>query len=282
MRNDPVGTNGFLGRESELDELQELLEHRRLISLTGPPGIGKSRLGAEVARAASDRYPDGTSTVELAAVAAVSAWDRHTCVQLDDGSVRCWGYGGSGRLGVCSSQSIGDNEAPGSVVPIPLAAAAGGVNGCPLGALSAALPVRPRDVEGEGRRAEAARRQGMLSCLARVGRHARGELRRARGLSGSRRARAKRHIKRHRSQLRRRCVKRWGRTPGRVTGLRARPPSGTKIVLTFKASGSDGSRPPAARSYLVKQSRRPICSSRGFRRFALVRRSSKRLPAGGH
>ncbi len=37
-------------------------------------------------------------------------------------------------------------------------------------------------------------------------------------------------------------------------------------MLTFRAPGSDGSRPPAARSYLVKQSRRPIRSRRSFRR----------------
>jgi len=37
-------------------------------------------------------------------------------------------------------------------------------------------------------------------------------------------------------------------------------------VLTFKATGSDGSRPPAARTYLIKQSRRPIRTARGFAR----------------
>ena len=36
--------------------------------------------------------------------------------------------------------------------------------------------------------------------------------------------------------------------PGRVTGLRARAVSKTKIVLSFRAAGTDGSRPPAARA----------------------------------
>ena len=37
-------------------------------------------------------------------------------------------------------------------------------------------------------------------------------------------------------------------------------------MLTFKAPGSDGSKPPAARTYVVKQSRRPIRTARAFRR----------------
>jgi hypothetical protein len=37
-------------------------------------------------------------------------------------------------------------------------------------------------------------------------------------------------------------------------------------MLGFFAPGTDGNRPPAARSYVVKQSRRPIRGRRGFRR----------------
>ncbi|HEV2786585.1 MAG TPA: hypothetical protein VGV67_09375, partial [Solirubrobacteraceae bacterium] len=38
------------------------------------------------------------------------------------------------------------------------------------------------------------------------------------------------------------------------------------VVLSFRAPGSDGSRPPAARGYVVKQSRRPIRTARDFDR----------------
>jgi hypothetical protein len=38
------------------------------------------------------------------------------------------------------------------------------------------------------------------------------------------------------------------------------------VVLSFKAAGTDGRRPPAARNYVIKQSRRPIRSARSFRR----------------
>src|SRR5262249_23343068 len=36
----------------------------------------------------------------------------HTCARLADGTVRCWGDGGNGRLGYGNTNNIGDNEAP--------------------------------------------------------------------------------------------------------------------------------------------------------------------------
>ncbi len=50
-------------------------------------------------------------------------------------------------------------------------------------------------------------------------------------------------------------------------------------MLSFEAAGSDGDRPPAARSYLVKQSRRPIRSRRGFKRAQTLCKGSCRFPA---
>jgi alpha-tubulin suppressor-like RCC1 family protein len=51
---------------------------------------------------------------------AISAGSGHTCAVLDDGSVRCWGFGGNGRLGYGNTQTIGDNETPGSAGPVEL------------------------------------------------------------------------------------------------------------------------------------------------------------------
>jgi hypothetical protein len=48
--------------------------------------------------------------------------------------------------------------------------------------------------------------------------------------------------------------------------LTARARSRSKVVLSFRAPGTHASRPPAARRYVVKQSRRPIQSRRGFSR----------------
>lgn len=49
-------------------------------------------------------------------------------------------------------------------------------------------------------------------------------------------------------------------------GLAARAVSQTEVLLSFLAAGSDGFRPPAARSYVVRQSLRPIRSARDFKR----------------
>jgi hypothetical protein len=51
---------------------------------------------------------------------AISAGSVHTCAVLDDGSVRCWGYGEDGRLGTGNTRTIGDDETPGSIPPVDL------------------------------------------------------------------------------------------------------------------------------------------------------------------
>ena len=68
--NLPVPATPFLGRERELAEVVMLIsrEDVRLLTLTGPGGTGKTRLGAQAAAALADRYPDGVWWVPLAAV----------------------------------------------------------------------------------------------------------------------------------------------------------------------------------------------------------------------
>jgi hypothetical protein len=53
---------------------------------------------------------------------AISAGEAHTCAILDTGAVRCWGFGGNGRLGNDDTDSIGDGagETPASVPPVAL------------------------------------------------------------------------------------------------------------------------------------------------------------------
>lgn len=53
-------------------------------------------------------------------VVQLSAGLGHTCALLTDGSVRCWGNGGSGRLGYGSQDHIGDTETPASAGSISL------------------------------------------------------------------------------------------------------------------------------------------------------------------
>ncbi len=265
--------------------------------------------------------PASIGPVDLGAgrtAVAISAGGAHTCAWLDNGSLRCWGYGANGRLGYCNESNVGDtplstpatagpvnlmpgdggqacapvnasppsisgqaaigqtlSEAHGSWSPIPTgyayqwercdragtncatitgasapryklvaadvgetirvleAASAGGATSIAAG--SAQTPVVNAT---PGPNPDAARRRGWRSCL--------------------------RRLAHRRSSGRRRCVKLWGRTPGQVTDLRALPRRTTTIVLEFSAPGTDGHHPPAAKSYLVKQSPSPIRSQHDF------------------
>jgi len=57
--------NSFIGRESELAELRDLLQAARALTLCGTGGIGKSRLAVRMLAALSGDFPDGVWFVEL-------------------------------------------------------------------------------------------------------------------------------------------------------------------------------------------------------------------------
>src|SRR6516162_6680034 len=63
----------FIGRESELDEVQAAVKAHRLVTLTGVGGVGKTRLALEVAARLVDEFPDGVWFFELAAVSDPAA-----------------------------------------------------------------------------------------------------------------------------------------------------------------------------------------------------------------
>lgn len=65
--NLPHPASGFVGRQDGIVEVGALLGRSRLVSLTGPGGMGKTRLALEVAGRAGDHYPDGVWLVELGA-----------------------------------------------------------------------------------------------------------------------------------------------------------------------------------------------------------------------
>ncbi|MFD7519906.1 BTAD domain-containing putative transcriptional regulator [Streptomyces niveus] len=69
--NLPARLTSFVGRESELAVLSVELPARRLVTLTGPGGAGKTRLAFEAAESvarASGHWPDGIRVAELASV----------------------------------------------------------------------------------------------------------------------------------------------------------------------------------------------------------------------
>lgn len=61
----PTPLDSFVGREADLSELQALLLGSRLLTLTGPPGIGKTRLAIESVARVPERFPDGVWFVDL-------------------------------------------------------------------------------------------------------------------------------------------------------------------------------------------------------------------------
>ena len=66
----PVSTTSLLGRERAIEEVAGLLESPevRLVTLTGPGGVGKTRLAVAVAERLRDRFGAGTVFVPLDAV----------------------------------------------------------------------------------------------------------------------------------------------------------------------------------------------------------------------
>ena len=63
--NVPVQLTSFVGREREIVNVQRLLVENRLVSIAGPPGMGKTRLALQVARAMGSRFRDGSWLIEL-------------------------------------------------------------------------------------------------------------------------------------------------------------------------------------------------------------------------
>ena len=62
----PVETTSFVDRRGEQTEGRELLARARLVTLTGPGGVGKTRLAARVAARVERAFPDGVRFVHLA------------------------------------------------------------------------------------------------------------------------------------------------------------------------------------------------------------------------
>jgi predicted ATPase len=64
----PLHRTSFVGRERELAQGAGLLEQSRLMTLTGPPGSGKTRLALRVAADHQDAFTHGSFFVPLAAI----------------------------------------------------------------------------------------------------------------------------------------------------------------------------------------------------------------------
>ncbi|GAA2326480.1 NB-ARC domain-containing protein [Streptomyces caniferus] len=87
--NIPEESTSFIGRRAELRRIDDELTVHRLVTLTGPGGVGKTRIAMRAARAAAARFPDGVCWADL--------WPLH----------------GAGRLvaSVCDAVGLADHTA---------------------------------------------------------------------------------------------------------------------------------------------------------------------------
>ena len=248
----------------------------------GSGALGRLGRGS-LATIGDDEAPGSLPPVDLGAgrtAIAISAGGQHTCARLDNAGVQCWGNGADGRLGHCGVRTIGDDEHPAAVAPVDLGTGGAACPGSgappapqpaapPAPPPGAPAPVTPGSATARALAAERARARSLRACRSDVLRRQRSErssaLRRHRAGSRSR-ALALRGVARRAAQRRVRCLTRFGRTPGRVRTLTATRGTRGAVTLAFRAVGSAGSGPPAARRYVIKQALRPIRTRRDFDR----------------
>jgi pentatricopeptide repeat protein len=66
--NLPKPLTSFIGREKEIQQVEQLVSRARLVTITGSGGVGKTRLAIQVAEAQTSSFKDGTLWVELASL----------------------------------------------------------------------------------------------------------------------------------------------------------------------------------------------------------------------
>ncbi|MFC1407727.1 regulator [Streptacidiphilus sp. N1-12] len=88
--NLPAETTAFVGRSTELAEAQRLLSSARLVTVVGPGGVGKSRLGLRAAALAATGPNDGAWVVECSLVSdpALLGHAVTEALRLTDGTAR--------------------------------------------------------------------------------------------------------------------------------------------------------------------------------------------------
>ncbi|WP_327733933.1 ATP-binding protein [Streptomyces nojiriensis] len=83
--NLPADTTSFVGRGKEVSRLRQLLGRTRLVTLTGPGGMGKSRLALRVAAQVRRSFPDGAWLVDLASVEKEELLEHTVLAALEPG-----------------------------------------------------------------------------------------------------------------------------------------------------------------------------------------------------
>jgi DNA-binding SARP family transcriptional activator len=79
----PVPLTSFVGREKELKEIARLLSSTRLLTLTGPGGVGKTRLAIQTAHQLTKKYKDGVFWVSLVGLSDPNLIPQEIAQSLD-------------------------------------------------------------------------------------------------------------------------------------------------------------------------------------------------------
>ena len=64
----PMERSKFIGRRRDVQQLRDLVARNGLVTVTGPPGVGKTRLAIHLARLESPHFADGATFLDLAGV----------------------------------------------------------------------------------------------------------------------------------------------------------------------------------------------------------------------
>ncbi|WP_435243150.1 LuxR C-terminal-related transcriptional regulator [Streptomyces cucumeris] len=78
----PADVTSFVGRRQQVTDAKRLLATSRVVTLTGPGGVGKTRLALHVAAATSRSFRDGVRFVELAELRDPSLFAHTVAAQL--------------------------------------------------------------------------------------------------------------------------------------------------------------------------------------------------------
>jgi predicted ATPase/DNA-binding XRE family transcriptional regulator len=82
LTNLPAPLTSFVGREKEQEEIKNLVAKNRLVTLTGPGGIGKTRLMLQSAGELVIQYPEGVWLVALAPILDPQLVPRTTAIAV--------------------------------------------------------------------------------------------------------------------------------------------------------------------------------------------------------
>jgi predicted ATPase/class 3 adenylate cyclase len=80
--NLPRNLSTFVGRQSDLTEVRQLISQAPLVTLTGPGGVGKTRLALQLAAETLDTFVDGAWLVELESLTDGSLVPQEVAIAL--------------------------------------------------------------------------------------------------------------------------------------------------------------------------------------------------------